>query len=319
MRPCASVAIPQPLRAPTRRYWAGGRPLPERGLRRAAPRRRWRRCSGTPSTRAPVTRQPSRKRNPCLVKSFWASAAISRSIPGKMRSRYSSTVTRAPVCARRNPSRGRYSLRRSRSGVRARRGRPALRFDVPMRSPSNSTPGRAAVSLPVAMTMRSASTAVAPPAGVDDDPARRLQTRMSPVARDLVLVEQRGDAAGESFDHAVLSARAFSPDRARRRRQQRRVRRARFAHARTARSIRAGPCWEYSRCADTCRQAPGPFRRRPYRGRAAPRGWPRRSRRGPAPITSKSCFASGMGLLVREGLSAVKSRAECAAGLRSFP
>ncbi len=112
----------------------------------------------------PVTLAESLKLMPCLVRMRCTVRATSASVPGRMRSRNSTTCTRAPSLRHTEPSSRPMTpapTTSRRSGTRASDSAPVE--DTTDRS-SRSMPGRRATSEPVAMTIDLPSTSRVPPA-----------------------------------------------------------------------------------------------------------------------------------------------------------
>ena len=103
---------------------------------------------------------------PCLVMERWKAWASSASAPGRVRSRYSTTVTSAPRRRQTEPSSSPMTpapMTIIDFGTAERASAPV---ESTIRAWSTSTPGRRDGSDPVAMTMLRASSTVSPPAPV---------------------------------------------------------------------------------------------------------------------------------------------------------
>ena len=161
MRPRASVARPM-----------ASRPRPSvLGRRPVDTSTRSQRIVSLPSTSTsgrrfftatPVTRAPSVKLRSCRFSRRCASRAISASMPGRMRSRYSSTVTLLPSRAQTEPS----SRPMAPAPITTRCPGTSLHASAsvlpPTRSPSSSTFGRVPTRLPVAMMILLAAIVSSP-------------------------------------------------------------------------------------------------------------------------------------------------------------
>ncbi len=111
---------------------------------------------------APVTLVESLKARPCLVSTRWKVFATSRSMPGMMRSRNSTTVTSAPRRRQTLPSSRPITPPPTTTRWPGTSSSSSAPVEVTMRSSSTSTPGSGTLSLPVAMTIRLASYNVPP-------------------------------------------------------------------------------------------------------------------------------------------------------------
>mmetsp|Transcript_18519 Transcript_18519/g.65518 ORF Transcript_18519/g.65518 Transcript_18519/m.65518 type:complete len:229 (+) Transcript_18519:2586-3272(+) len=119
----------------------------------------------SPSTEVPVTFVPRRKSKPCFFRSFWNCFAISRSTPGTMRSRNSTTVTLEP----RRPHTEPISRPMTPAPTTTRCSGTAVRSSAPVESTilpaalSTGAGGSGVGSEPVAMMMFLVVSDVLPP------------------------------------------------------------------------------------------------------------------------------------------------------------
>ena len=107
----------------------------------------------------PVTLAPSLKSRPCLVSTRWNCLATSPSMPPRIVSRYSTTVTLAPSRAQTEPSSSPMTPPPTTTMVAGTLANSSAPVDetITFSSNSTSTPGMPATSEPVAMTMFLAS------------------------------------------------------------------------------------------------------------------------------------------------------------------
>ncbi len=113
---------------------------------------------------AAVTLWPSLNLRPCLARMRWVCLQISPSMPGRMRSRNSITVTLAPSRDQTEPSSSPMTpapITTICFGTLASSRAPV---ELTMRSSSTSTPGRGVDSEPVAIRMFLAARVSSPPA-----------------------------------------------------------------------------------------------------------------------------------------------------------
>ena len=156
-----------------------------------------------PLTVAPVTLVASLDVEALLLEDLGASLRTSPSMPGRIWSRNSTTVTLAPSRRHTEPAPARSRRRRSRpyvSGTLASASAP-VEIDDRSWSLSTSTPGRGVTDEPVAITMFLARDGLA----ADLDRIGAFEAGMALQPFDLVLLEQEFDAAGQALRPPCLA------------------------------------------------------------------------------------------------------------------
>ena len=240
--------------------------------------------------RADVTRAPSLNSMPCFSKMRSASRAISASIPGRDAlevlehgdARAQAAPHRAELEA--DVAGADHDQVLGHLGIAERLGARADAIAVELHAAQRRdlAAGRDDDVLGLDLDVVGAAA--------DGDATGADDAAVAVVARDLVLLEQAGDALREPADDAVFAlehARQVELDAAD---LDAEVGQLRDRLGGSARSPRAAPCSGCNRRAGTCRRAPPPRRCRPCSARAARRGWPRRNRPGLRRSRSRSCW-----------------------------
>ena len=158
-----------------------------------------------PDVSTPVTLAPSLKAKPCFSRMRWNCLAISPSIPGKIRSRNSTTVTSAPSRCHTEPSSSPITPAPTTNSLPGTLSSASAPVDDTMRFSSISMPFSRATSEPVAITMFLVSTSLrlAVAAGhLDLAGAEYLAHAADDV--DLVLLHQELDALDVAVDALLL-------------------------------------------------------------------------------------------------------------------
>ena len=152
-----------------------------------------------------VTLWPRWKAKPCFSSRRWNGLATSPSMPGRMRSRNSTTVTSAPSRRQTEPSSSPITPAPTTISFFGTLGRLKAPVEETTVFSSISTPGSFATSEPVAITIALVSRIVsAPSSPLTTTLPGRANGAFAEHGVDLVLLEQVGDAVDVGGDGFVL-------------------------------------------------------------------------------------------------------------------
>ena len=162
-------------------------------------------CWAAPFLATPVTLLASLKVMPCLARMRCTVLATSASMPGRMRSRNSTTVTSEPSRRQTEPSSRPITPAPTTSRRLGTFGSDSAPVDETIAASSMLTPGSLATSEPVAMTMLLVSSCCLPLGAASRSTLPAPRMRAGAVEGvDLVLLEQEGDAVDVALHALVL-------------------------------------------------------------------------------------------------------------------